>query len=168
MIYFIGNKQQDIVKIGYTQNSIQQRICTIQANSPYKMEVFGIVEGMKNIEQFIHDKFKHLHIRGEWYRISEEMLLWIEKPILPYIEETFISTRILSKDDNIIEQLYSQNLSIRQIALETGFTFSQVRTFVTRRNLNTKYKEIRRKSPGNHNRGIKKHKTPKTKNIEML
>lgn len=167
MIYFIGNKQENIVKIGYTQNSIQQRFNTIQANSPYKMEVFGIVEGMKNIEKYIHNKFNFLHIRGEWFRISQELLQWIDKPILPYIEEKFISTRILPKDNTIIEQLYSQNYSIRQIALQTGFTNSQVRTFIERQKLNLKYKDLRRKSNGNHNRGKIKTIMPETIKIEM-
>lgn len=53
MIYFIGNKNEKVVKIGYTDQSIKQRFSAIQNSNHKELETILVLEGMKNTEQDI-------------------------------------------------------------------------------------------------------------------
>lgn len=154
MIYFIGNKKQKLVKIGYTDQSIRVRFSTIQSNCPFEVEILLTIDGMRNTERHIHDIFKNAHYRGEWFKITPDIKAFISRPIMPYIEETFKSTcRLNNTNDDIIEDLYKTGLSLEKIAQQTGYTYSQVRTRVSRRKYHLKYKDIRSKRGcGTHQR----------------
>ena len=75
MVYFI--KQGDYVKIGYTFR-FKTRLFQLQVASPIKLEVLGIIEGDKNQEQLIHEKFKHISSNGEWFIYCDELKLFID------------------------------------------------------------------------------------------
>jgi hypothetical protein len=34
--------------------------------------------GNKKIEKWLHDKFKHLHVRNEWFKPGEDLLQYID------------------------------------------------------------------------------------------
>lgn len=161
MIYFIGSKTEKKVKIGYTISKISQRISVIQSNCPFEVECFLLIEGLKDTEKHIHDVFKSSHIRGEWFTLSKEIEDYINDPKDFNITETFQPTprkdRINPKDTEI-EKYYAWGHSTREIAEILGYTFSQVRTFIARRDLVNKYdgKRRRKRYTGKHQR------TPKT------
>lgn len=146
MIYFIGNKEEKYVKIGYTETTIRQRFLTLKSNCPFKLEILLTLDGMKNTEGYIHELLKSSHFRGEWYRITPEVQSFIDNPVFDkVIEETFRSTkRIKEEHDSTLEDMYRDNKSYHAIAEATGFTYHQIRTYVKRNKLNVKYKDTRR------------------------
>lgn len=171
MVYFIGNKQEQKVKIGSSGQPIKQRFITIQSNCPFDVEILLFVEGMRTIEKYLHNMFKSDNIRGEWFRLSPEIQAFINNPQLPQIEEKYKPTvRISNGDDEEIESLYSQGSSLNKIAEQTGYTYAQVRTYVTRRKLYDKYKQIRCSSENKHHfhRGNKKYHYPLPTPVKVL
>lgn len=163
MIYFIGNKEQKVVKIGYTLDRyIRGRFLTVQTNCPFDVEVFLTVNGMKNTEKHFHNLFKNDHIKGEWYKLSYDIEHYINNPVCPNITETFkpLLVKISGDIQEEIEILYSQNTKIPDIAAKLGYTYSQVRSHITRRQLHIKYKHIRRKSSKRGSPVNKKHNIP--------
>lgn len=170
MIYFIGNKQEKIVKIGYTVSKINQRVSVIQANCPFIVECFLLIEGLKDTEQYLHNMFKAEYIRGEWFKYEGKVEDYINNPIKLPIIETFKHTPrkdAISKDNMEIEKLYSYGLSCLKIAQRLGYTESQIRTFIERRNFHKIYKYTRKKKPyiSNHQRTPKTIHLPEVKQL---
>lgn len=65
-IYFVGDGR-DNVKIGMT-NDINKRFKQLQTCNPDRLSLIGFIEdGCPALEKLLHDKFSHLHVRGEWY-----------------------------------------------------------------------------------------------------
>jgi DNA-binding XRE family transcriptional regulator len=75
MVYFI--KQGGHVKIGFT-NRFKTRLNQLQVSSPVKLEVLSIVEGDKNDEKTLHQKFNHLYSYGEWFIYCDELKNYID------------------------------------------------------------------------------------------
>jgi len=78
MIYYIGNREMDMVKIGYSRDeyTIKTRIKQIQTYCPFHVEVIKIVPGNFDDEQALHKKFSkfktnHKNERNEWFVLSE-------------------------------------------------------------------------------------------------
>jgi DNA-binding XRE family transcriptional regulator len=83
MIYFIKDGVSDCIKIGYSaKNNIRQRISCLRCGNPNPLEVLKIIPGSMGLEKEIHHKFKHLKKSGEWYAISDELLDFIENPVV--------------------------------------------------------------------------------------
>ena len=61
MIYFIGNIEQKIVKIGYTTD-VESRLQSIQTGSAYKLTIFKVIDGEISDEKELHEKY--LNIRS--------------------------------------------------------------------------------------------------------
>lgn len=80
VIYFILDTYSSAVKIGYTTiKGLRRRLQTLQTGAPYELRLLGALWGDKKIEKEIHKKFKHSHIRGEWFEYSEEIEDYIAK-----------------------------------------------------------------------------------------
>lgn len=73
--YFV--RCNDFVKIGTTTN-ILDRMKTLQIGCPYELELMGTCSLDESI---IHEKFKHLHHRGEWHILSAKLLSFIEEMV---------------------------------------------------------------------------------------
>ena len=78
VIYFIEIVGEDHVKIGYTSQSIGQRLSQLQVASPKPMRVLATCDGNKETEVLLHLKFQEDLIRGEWYHLSDAILDFIE------------------------------------------------------------------------------------------
>jgi hypothetical protein len=77
-IYFIGEKGGNTIKIGYSKNP-WARVKDFQIGSPVKLSVIATVRTTEISEVHVHDLFKDQNIGGEWYRISDEISLIINK-----------------------------------------------------------------------------------------
>lgn len=64
-IYFI--RSGDAVKIGFATN-VDARFSSIQTSNPNKIELLAKFPGSTEDEYKTHMMFRHLHIRGEWFR----------------------------------------------------------------------------------------------------
>jgi hypothetical protein len=69
-VYFIRAGRTATVKIGYGKNPYQ-RLDEMQVGSPHILHLIGYFEGDRNDEFEWHKRFRHLHIRGEWFRLEQ-------------------------------------------------------------------------------------------------
>ena len=74
-VYFIKEGDDDIFKIGYTCNLIE-RLETLQVGNSRNLSVYKtiICNSASFYEKFIHHKIQKYHIKGEWYRISKDLI----------------------------------------------------------------------------------------------
>jgi hypothetical protein len=82
--YFMQNEDGD-VKIGKTTWPIQIRLRQLQTGSSQKLTLLFVAEGVDREKEW-HERFKHLKIKGEWYRGTPALLGFIERlknPMLP-------------------------------------------------------------------------------------
>ena len=71
MIYFIGNKKENICKIGVS-NNVGKRIKEIQCSCPFVVEVLitYVVSDDYLIEKALHNKYDEYRLNGEWFNLS--------------------------------------------------------------------------------------------------
>jgi hypothetical protein len=74
VVYFI--RAGDAVKIGRTAN-LAARLRSLATASAVPLELLADVPGGKREEAELHRQWQHLHIRGEWFEASEELLHYI-------------------------------------------------------------------------------------------
>jgi hypothetical protein len=73
VVYFIKNLTTNSIKIGYTGN-IEHRLSCLQTGNDCELKVIKTIKGNLQTETQLHNKFAEYHIRGEWYKISEEQI----------------------------------------------------------------------------------------------
>ena len=81
-VYFILNRDSNAIKIGRARD-IQKRLAALQTASPAELELLKAVQvrtgfQSQQLEVILHSKFRHLRIRGEWFRAEPELLQCIE------------------------------------------------------------------------------------------
>jgi Meiotically up-regulated gene 113 len=77
-VYFIQSVDGGPIKIGYSGN-VSERLASLQIARADVLKVLATNNEVDEAE--VQARFKHLHIRGEWYRPREELLRYIaEKP----------------------------------------------------------------------------------------
>ena len=74
MIYLIKTKGNDFYKIGYTSDSINKRLKSIQTGCPYKLKVINKINGSMEQEKILHTLFKEYRTQGEWFKLNKEHL----------------------------------------------------------------------------------------------
>jgi hypothetical protein len=78
VVYFIGNRNESLVKIGYT-TSLGKRLKTIQTSTTFSVTVLHAEPGTPDDERALHRRFAHFRKHGEWF--------WLKPPIEEYIQE---------------------------------------------------------------------------------
>lgn len=77
-VYFVRSIETDRIKVGYTYGSVNKRLCTMQTGSPEKLELLLSVPNAGRYEEsWIHRRFKETRIHGEWFKMDEEMKIFI-------------------------------------------------------------------------------------------
>lgn len=74
-IYMMRNTRNNYVKIGRSVNP-KFRERTLQSQEP-EVELFWTHEGTNTEEAFLHRKFKNLRLRGEWFNLSNEDVIYV-------------------------------------------------------------------------------------------
>jgi hypothetical protein len=82
-VYFLQAKTGGPIKIGRSKNP-HQRIKAHRTTAGIELVVLGIVDGMKDTEQEIHNKFAHLRQIGEMFSPEKELLDYIAANAKPY------------------------------------------------------------------------------------
>jgi len=74
-IYLIGDEIGKYVKIGLTTGPVELRLRDLQIGNPYTLMIINSFECNypRRIELELHNKFKHLHHRGEWFIFDYEI-----------------------------------------------------------------------------------------------
>ena len=75
IVYFIKNKITNSIKIGRTNDDIETRLSQLQTGNDCELVVVKVIEcNSRVVEAQLHEKFANYHIRGEWYKITEDMI----------------------------------------------------------------------------------------------
>lgn len=70
-VYFIGDQRR--VKIGHTTDLVS-RLKDLRVASPDNHSVLRVLPGGSRTERWLHKRFSDRHIRGEWFRFTDEMM----------------------------------------------------------------------------------------------
>jgi Meiotically up-regulated gene 113 len=71
LVYFV--RAGDAVKIGRTGN-LAARLKALATGSAVALELLAAVPGGARLEARLHRRWRHLRLRGEWFRADEELL----------------------------------------------------------------------------------------------
>lgn len=82
MIYFIKSPTLNCVKIGVSRNPLQ-RLKSLQAAVAEPLELLGTHKGSHTAELKLHDKFKHLRVNNEWFKLTDEIARYIAENCEP-------------------------------------------------------------------------------------
>jgi hypothetical protein len=77
VVYFIKAKTLNLIKIGTSRDAVA-RLSLLQVGSPDRLEIIKTIPGDQSRETALHEKFRHLHSHGEWFRATDELLAFIE------------------------------------------------------------------------------------------
>jgi hypothetical protein len=72
-LYFLVNSTRKLVKIGRSRNPTR-RVADLQSSSPHKLKLAKVFPAPAHAEGYFHKKFKHLRVRGEWFKVGKEIL----------------------------------------------------------------------------------------------
>jgi hypothetical protein len=82
MIYFMQPTDGGPVKIGYTEN-LEQRRLNLESAYRRPLAVLATMEGGREEEAAIHQRFDHLRIgRSEQFRPAADLMCFIVRPLL--------------------------------------------------------------------------------------
>lgn len=73
MVYFIRAEGTNFVKIGFTKNSVENRIAELQVGCPHRLVLIKVIDGDSSFEKELHKKFRALKIRGEWFLLQKKL-----------------------------------------------------------------------------------------------
>lgn len=78
VVYFLVETSTGNIKIG-KGTSGQNRLTTCQIGNSAELKLLLEVPGSFSLEKRLHTRFRHLRVRGEWFRGDPELLAFIEK-----------------------------------------------------------------------------------------
>ncbi len=80
-LYVLQAKGTDMYKIGVTRVDVDYRVSQLKVASPFPLDVVcaHTVKEVFELEKFFHRYFHPKHLRGEWFRLNEEDLDFIQK-----------------------------------------------------------------------------------------
>ena len=78
-IYFLLADKYNAVKIGFTRNTVEERLVNGNTWSPYEYDVLKVIKGTMLEESQIHHRFVSYKIRGEWFTYSDEIKYFISQ-----------------------------------------------------------------------------------------
>jgi hypothetical protein len=71
VVYFV--RAGDAIKIGRTAN-LAARLRALATASAVPLELLAAVPGGREVEARLHRQWRHLHLRGEWFRADEALV----------------------------------------------------------------------------------------------
>lgn len=74
VVYFI--QCGEFVKLGFTTD-LGRRLSGYLMHTPYDVKVLASMPGDRRLEKSLHRRFVKHHHRGEWFRLSSEILDYI-------------------------------------------------------------------------------------------
>ena len=77
-IYFVEAVGSGCVKIGTAKDGCHFRIAILQCGCPFELSILASIKGSIAKEFALHRRFKHLHVRGEWFRFADTLKTFVE------------------------------------------------------------------------------------------
>lgn len=87
MIYFIRSGKSDYVKIGYCSGEPKHRLSRLQIGNPEKLQLLAVAPGERWDEERWHCDFRHLRVRGEWFRWEADLQKAADPFLVPELRE---------------------------------------------------------------------------------
>jgi hypothetical protein len=86
-VYFIGSTEKMAVKIGKSKNP-KKRLMELQTGNSTKLTLFGVIENVyPRYEKDIHELMDHIRIKGEWFKLTDELIhFMINKSTISILE----------------------------------------------------------------------------------
>jgi hypothetical protein len=72
-VYFITAREFNRVKIGYTAGDPKIRRNKIRADCPTPVALEAVLDGHRDLEQSLHERFHAARVCGEWFIITAEI-----------------------------------------------------------------------------------------------
>lgn len=89
-IYFIVNKDFTKCKIGESQD-VDKRLKQHQTGNPDKLVIYRVLQNIPvSFEKEIHERFSHLRLEGEWFKMTEELKNYIDYLEIPQFVKNLI------------------------------------------------------------------------------
>lgn len=79
MIYFVRAGETEMVKIGWTAESVDGRVRELQPGCWEKLRILRTVPGDRLVEAWFHQFFKGDCVAREWFRFNDQMMT-VEAP----------------------------------------------------------------------------------------
>lgn len=76
LVYFIEAGPGGPIKIG-SSHDVARRMANMQTAMPFDLRTLATISGANRAESELHRRFKHLRIRGEWYRAEPDLVALI-------------------------------------------------------------------------------------------
>jgi hypothetical protein len=79
LVYYVTAAASDDypIKIGFTALSMSRRLAQFQAGNPNILTCLATEVGSQAVELERHARFRHLHVRGEWFRREPALMAFI-------------------------------------------------------------------------------------------
>lgn len=126
MVYFLQhNCSNNYIKIGKS-GSVVGRIQELRVSTPYKLTLIAQSANYNEVE--LHEKFKHLRVRGEWFKPEPELLKFIQtiKEGIPSPNKKIMYSK--ERNENIIQTSRNHpEYTLAKIAEDYGITKERVR-----------------------------------------
>lgn len=72
-VYFIQNARSGHVKIGFSTD-VRSRLSALQTSQADSLVLIRLIDGGPATERWLHRRFGHLSLRGEWFAFDSDML----------------------------------------------------------------------------------------------
>lgn len=119
MIYFIHALGTGFVKIGRCKDSPARRMKSHQIGCPHELRLVATCDGNAKTERALHERFAKSHERGEWFRLDQELVDFIESAGLSVSDDC-------ERIDITIKQVDIEVWKAARLAqLEDGVTMAQ-------------------------------------------
>ena len=124
-IYFAQGEITRLIKIGHSKN-IDDRLDTIQANSPDKVKLLKVIEGNRSLERALHKQFDSVRSHREWFYPSRGLMAYIKalKGVKPKQQ---IVSRAIKKIQRAAHYFAHNSRDVQNIADAFGVSHYAVR-----------------------------------------
>ncbi|HEX3747627.1 MAG TPA: GIY-YIG nuclease family protein [Bryobacteraceae bacterium] len=79
VVYFLRESSIGLIKIGFTSGDPQKRLVNVANALKATVKWVGYFRAQAVEEIAAHQRFRHLHVRNEWFRPEAELLKWMEE-----------------------------------------------------------------------------------------
>jgi hypothetical protein len=80
-VYFVEDRGGR-VKIGYSSDPLS-RIMALQTAHATRLSVIRLIDGGRPTEKWLHGRFAHLRVKGEWFDFNEDMMTVVPPDEVP-------------------------------------------------------------------------------------
>jgi hypothetical protein len=96
-VYFITCRDLSMVKIGWAFEP-RSRISALQGGNPYPLVIEALLDGEREVEAQVHERFADHRVRAEWFHLSPAIEAVIEANRVDLPKLTQREAKLLSRD----------------------------------------------------------------------